>query len=128
MQQLAIPARVRAVLYSVFGVLGVGVGATQVAYSAAHLGQPSWLTVTISVVVFLGGAFGYTAATHVDTAPVVTADTRPVLAVAAPVAPMPVDVAAPVDAPQIQTLADIPVDIPISVNAPKLPPTAPPAA
>lgn len=92
MQQLAISAKVRAVLYTVFGVVGVAVGATQVAYSAAHLAQPGWLTTVIEVVVFLTGAFGYTAASHVDTAPVTA---RLPVVVAAAVGPVPVVPAGP---------------------------------
>lgn len=59
-----IPKKARLGVYGVYGILGVVIGAIQVGYSAAELGQPVWLTVTLAVYAFLGGAFGYTASTH----------------------------------------------------------------
>lgn len=59
-----IPAKVRAIVYTIFGLVGVGVGAAQVGYLAARAEQPVWLIVAESVFAFLGTAFGYTAVTH----------------------------------------------------------------
>lgn len=58
---VSIPARIRARVYAIFGVLGLAVGATQVGYSAADAGQPTWLTVVLAVYAFLGTGIGYTA-------------------------------------------------------------------
>lgn len=49
-------AAVRNAIYAVFAVVGVGLGAIQVGYSAATLGQPVWLTVAMAVYSFLGAA------------------------------------------------------------------------
>lgn len=48
--------KTREVIYSVFTVLGVALGATQVGFSAAQQGQPAWLTVALAVYAFLGAA------------------------------------------------------------------------
>ncbi len=65
---VVLPARVRGILYLVFSVLGVGLGATQIGYSAASYGQPTWLTVALAVFAFVGTAFGITAASNVKVA------------------------------------------------------------
>lgn len=59
-----ISPKARAVVYTVFAFLGLGLGGTQVGYAAAEAGQPTWLTVALAVYAFLGSAFGYTAVTH----------------------------------------------------------------
>lgn len=56
--------KARAVIYSVYGVLSVALGAIHVGFAAAEVGQPVWLKVATAVFAFLGGALGYTAATH----------------------------------------------------------------
>ena len=61
--------RTRAVIYAIYAVGSTALGATQVAYAAAELGQPTWLVVALAVWAFLGGAVGYTAVTHVPAAP-----------------------------------------------------------
>lgn len=63
-----LPAKVRQALYAVFAFVGLGLGATQVAFSSAGDGQPMWLTVTLAVYAFLGTGLGFTAAanTHPD--------------------------------------------------------------
>lgn len=48
--------RVRESVYTIFAVLGVALGATQVGFSAAEQGQPVWLTVALAVYAFLGAA------------------------------------------------------------------------
>lgn len=57
-----IPAAHRKVVYGVYAAVGVLLGAIQVGYSSAEHGQPDWLTVTLAVYAFLGGALGATAA------------------------------------------------------------------
>lgn len=69
MKTVAIPAKARAIVYTIYGVLGLAVGATQVGYAAAEAGQPVWLTVTLAVYAFIGTGIGYTAATNTPTGP-----------------------------------------------------------
>lgn len=61
-----IPAAKRRVVYAVFAFLGLALGATQVGYSAAELGQPVWLTVVLAVYTFLAAGVGYTASANTD--------------------------------------------------------------
>ena len=65
--RVALPPKARAGLYLPFALIGVALGATQVGYSAAEAGQPTWLIVAMSVYAFLGGALGLTAASNTDT-------------------------------------------------------------
>jgi hypothetical protein len=60
-----VAAPYRKIAYRVFAVLGVILGAVQVGYGAASAPQPSWLLIALSVCAFLGGAFGFTAASNV---------------------------------------------------------------
>lgn len=62
-----IPPKLRGVIYAVYALLGLGIGATQVGYSAANLPQPVWLTVALAVFAFLGTGIGYTAASNTPT-------------------------------------------------------------
>jgi hypothetical protein len=64
MNPALIPARIRTRLYAGFGVMGLGLGATQVGYAAAGAGQPTWLTVALAVFAFVGTGIGYTAASN----------------------------------------------------------------
>lgn len=64
MPTVALPPKARATIYYVYAVLGVGLGATQVGFSAASQGQPTWLTVALAVFAFVGTGFGLTAATN----------------------------------------------------------------
>lgn len=73
---LAIPAKARVYVYSIFGVLSLAVGACQVGYAAIGGAQPDWLTVALAVVPFVGAGIGYTAATHVPEAPDVEPERR----------------------------------------------------
>ncbi|WP_134324723.1 hypothetical protein [Cumulibacter soli] len=59
-----IPASQRKVVYAVFAVIGVLLGAVQVAYGAADTDQPTWLIVTWAVYGFLSGAVGATAGSN----------------------------------------------------------------
>lgn len=61
---VAFPPKVRAVIYWAAFVIGLGLGATQVGYSAADAGQPTWLTVALAVFAFLAAGLGITAATN----------------------------------------------------------------
>jgi hypothetical protein len=74
-----VPVAVRKAVYSTFGTLGVAVGGAQVAYSAAGLAQPTWLTVATAVLVFLGIPVSATALLNTPTK----------AAPAAPIAPVP---------------------------------------
>ena len=64
---LAIPAQARAYVYWVFGLASLGTGATQVAYAAAETPNPTWLTIALAVVPFVGAGIGWQAATHTPT-------------------------------------------------------------
>ncbi|WBL18532.1 hypothetical protein [Citricoccus sp. NR2] len=59
-----IPGAYRKAIYAGYAVLGVIIGAIQVGYASAELGQPTWLTVALSVYAFVGGAVGITATTY----------------------------------------------------------------
>ena len=67
--RVALPPRVRAVVYYVYGTAGVVLGAVQVGFLAAAAGQPVWLTVALAVFPFLGTGFGLTAATNTTIPP-----------------------------------------------------------
>lgn len=56
--------RLRKALYTIYSVLGLALGATQVGYATADAGTPVWLKVTIAVFAFLGAGLGFTAATN----------------------------------------------------------------
>ena len=60
----AISPAVRTKLYLVYGILGTVLGAVQVGFATVEAPFPPWLKVTLAVFVFLGGAIGYTAASH----------------------------------------------------------------
>ena len=60
----AIPPSVRTKLYLAYSVLGVVLGAVQVGFATVEAPFPPWLKITLAVFVFLGGAIGYTAASH----------------------------------------------------------------
>ena len=62
-----IPAAFRKPLYGAFAVLGVVIGAIQVGFSAAEVGNPLWLNITLAVFPFLAGAVGFTASANTDT-------------------------------------------------------------
>ena len=59
-----IPASARRAVYATTALVGVLLGAVQVAYGAAEAGQPTWLTVALAVFAFLSGAVGFTARAH----------------------------------------------------------------
>lgn len=59
-----IPAAYRSTLYVAFALVGVALGATQVGFASAEAGQPTWLTVALSVYAFIGGAMGFTASAN----------------------------------------------------------------
>lgn len=48
--------RVRRIIYRVFGAIGLVLGATQVGFATAELGQPVWLAVSLAIYAFLGAA------------------------------------------------------------------------
>lgn len=53
-----ISARARRWVYALYALGSVILGAIQVGYSAASLGNPTWLIVATAVWVFLGGSQG----------------------------------------------------------------------
>lgn len=63
----------RKVVYLVYGFIGVGLGATQTAFTTAEVATPLWLTVALGVYLYIGGAFGLVAAQNVGTKEVVVA-------------------------------------------------------
>jgi hypothetical protein len=66
---VAIPAKARAVIYTIYSVVGLCLGGAQVGYSAVPLPAPVWLKVALAVFAFVGGGIGFTAATHTPAAP-----------------------------------------------------------
>ena len=52
---------VRRVAYIIYAVVGMVLGATQVGFSAAEMGQPVALTVALAVFAFIGTGFGLVA-------------------------------------------------------------------
>jgi hypothetical protein len=58
-----LPAAARKKVYAIYALVGVVLGALQVAYLNIA-GQPQWLTVALAVYGFLGTALGATAASN----------------------------------------------------------------
>ena len=58
---------VRATVYSLYALVGVVLGATQVGFQASENGFPVWLKVTLSVYAFVGTAVGLTAVSNTPT-------------------------------------------------------------
>jgi hypothetical protein len=63
----ALPPKARSIIYLGYSMVGLTVGAVQVGYLAAQLPQPTWLTVALAVVPFLGAGLGLTAASNTPT-------------------------------------------------------------
>ena len=59
--------QVRAKIYVVYAIVGLLIGSTQVGFAAAEAGQPVWLTVSLAVYAFLGGALGLVAQANTPT-------------------------------------------------------------
>lgn len=57
--------KARKTMYVVYGLIGLALGAVQVGFSSANVGQPSWLTISFAVFGFLASGFGLTAASNV---------------------------------------------------------------
>ena len=64
-----IPAAWRKPIYGAFAVAGVVIGAIQVGFSAAEVGNPLWLNITLAVFPFLAGAVGFTASANTNNEP-----------------------------------------------------------
>ena len=56
-----IPANQRAKVYAIFGLLSLTLAATQAAFLAIPLDEPTWLRVSLAVFTFVSGAVGFTA-------------------------------------------------------------------
>lgn len=72
--------RARKIIYRIFAALGILIGAIQVGFASAQVGQPVWLTVTLAVYAFLGGAGFYMSQANTPTAGVSDAAYREALA------------------------------------------------
>lgn len=59
----------RKIAYQIFWTVSLLVGVTQVGFAAADTDTPTWLTVALSVLPFLGAAIGYTAQANVNPLP-----------------------------------------------------------
>ena len=59
-----IPAAWRKPIYAAYALAGAIIGAIQVGYLSAEVGQPVWLTVTLAVYGFIGTAIGFTASAN----------------------------------------------------------------
>ncbi|OAV61158.1 hypothetical protein [Enteractinococcus helveticum] len=62
-----LPPKARKIIYLAYALAGLAIGATQVGMAAAGMALPVWLTVTLAVYAFLGGAVGLTATKHTPT-------------------------------------------------------------
>ncbi len=60
-----IPAKYRALVYSVFGIVSLVLSSLTVWYGAVNSDLPTWLIGANAVVVFVGAAIGYTARANV---------------------------------------------------------------
>ena len=56
--------RARAVIYAVYVVAVVIIGAVQVGYASLDMGQPAWLTAALAIVGYLGAPVGALAAVN----------------------------------------------------------------
>ena len=61
-----VTGKTRKVLYVLFAIIGLGLGATQVGFASADAGQPTWLTVALAVFAFVGTGFGFTASANTN--------------------------------------------------------------
>lgn len=59
-----IPPLWRKRLYVTYGFIGLVIGAVQVGFASAQMGQPTWLNVVLAVFGFTGTALGFTAASN----------------------------------------------------------------
>ena len=64
-----IPAAWRKPIYGAFAVAGVVIGAIQVGFAAAEVGNPLWLNITLAVFPFVAGAVGFTASANTNNEP-----------------------------------------------------------
>ena len=62
-----LPAATRKIVYTVYSVIGLGLGAFQAGFGALDNGSPGWMKVSLSVYAFLGTAVGATAASNTHT-------------------------------------------------------------
>lgn len=61
-----LPPKARKTAYLVYAVLGVLLGSIQQGFSAADMSQPVWISVAVSVFVYVGTSFGIVAAGNVS--------------------------------------------------------------
>jgi hypothetical protein len=72
-----LPPKVRALIYTVMGLVGVALTATDAVYAGLGVQHPNWLTIAWAVYGVLGGGFGFVALSHTPTTQPVTATTDP---------------------------------------------------
>lgn len=58
-----LPPKIREVCYTLYAVAGIALGSLDVAYGDS---DPAWLLTSIKVLLYLGGALGFTAAANVN--------------------------------------------------------------
>jgi hypothetical protein len=56
---------IRQKIYVIYALIGVILGAIQIAYSSLQLTQPPWLVAVLAIFAFVGGPLGLTAASNV---------------------------------------------------------------
>ena len=61
---VALPPKVRAILYYITAIAGIALGAAQAALLALDKGQPDWLTIALVVYPFIAAGFGTVAASN----------------------------------------------------------------
>ena len=62
-----LPAPTRKVVYTLYSVVGLCIGAVQAGFGALDNATPAWMKVVLAVYAFIGTAVGATAASNVDT-------------------------------------------------------------
>jgi len=63
-ENVALPPKIRAVIYIFTGIYVPAVSALQATFASLNWTQPAWLTIMVIFSGFLGGAFGFTAASN----------------------------------------------------------------
>lgn len=60
-------ARIRKIIYTVYVLVIIIIGAIQVGFAAVSAGQPDWLTIALAVAAYLGVPVGGLAAVNTST-------------------------------------------------------------
>lgn len=78
--------QVRRTIYLVYALVGIVLGAIQVAFATASVDQPAWFMITFAVYAYLGVALGLTAFSNTQPAPQI-----PISRLVDPVVPVAID-------------------------------------